>query len=172
MKQLEQAEKSLNGVFKDLPPLPPNAKESIVKVMPWLALIFGALQIIAALFVWRLANYVDRAADIVNTYAAYYAVPGAHISAFDRSVIYLGAIMLVVEGVIGLLAYKELVARKRRGWDLLFLAALLNVAYAVVSIFINGRGFGSFIISLLGSAVGFYILFQIKDMYHSKVSKS
>jgi hypothetical protein len=165
MKQVEQAEKSLSGLFKDFPPLSKDARESIVKIMPVLALVFGVLQIIAGYYVWRLANLADRIADAVNSYAAFYTVPTTHISAFDRTVIYLGAVVLVIEGIIGLMAYKELSKRSARGWDLLFLAALLNVAYAVVAIFIQGRGFGSFIMSLVGSAIGFYLLFQIKSAY-------
>lgn len=168
MKQLEQAEKTIGGLFKDLPALPKNSKDAIVNIMPWIALVFGVIQVIVAIGVWRLADVVDRTADLVNTYAAYYTVPAAHISAFDRTVIYLGAIVLLVDGVIGILAYKALAARQRRGWDLMFLAALLNLAYAVIAIFINGRGVGSFIMSLIGSAIGFYLLFQIKEAYTKK----
>lgn len=168
MKQLEQVEKSLSGLFKDLPSIPKNSRDAIVNIMPWIALVFGVVQVLFAIGVWRLADVVDRTADLVNTYAAYYTVPAAHISAFDRSVIYLGAVVLLVEGIIGILAYKALAARQRRGWDLVFLAALINVLYAVLSIFINGRGFGSFIMSLLGSAIGFYLLFQIKSAYTNK----
>jgi len=170
MKQLEQAEKSLSGLFKDLPSLPKNGKDTLVNIVPWLALVFGVIQVFVAIGVWRLADVVDRAADLVNTYSAFYAVPAAHISTFDRTVIYLGAVVLLIDGVIGIMAYKALAARQRRGWDLLFLAALINVAYAVLSIFINGRGFGSFIMSLIGSAIGFYLLFQIQGAYTKKSS--
>lgn len=168
MKQLEQAEKTIGDLFKSAPVLPKNSKDAIVNVMPWIALIFGVIQIIVAYGVWQLAHVVDRAADLINTYAAYYTVPAAHISAFDRTVIYLGAVVLLIDGVIGIMAYKALAARQRRGWDLMFLAALVNLAYAVISIFINGRGVGSFIMSLLGSAIGFYLLFQIKETYTKK----
>jgi hypothetical protein len=168
MKQVEQAEKTLSGLFKDLPPLPAAGKENIVKVMPWIALIFGILQVLAGYVVWRLADRADRIADLVNTYSSYYTVPGVHISAFDRTVIYLGAVVLLVSGVIGIMAYKPLVARLKSGWDLMLLAALVNLVYAVIAIFINDRGFDSFIMSLIGSAVGFYLLFQIKSAYSKK----
>lgn len=171
MKQLDQAEKSLSGVFKDLPPLPPSAKESIVRVMPWIALVFGVIQVVAAWAVYGLARVVDRAADLVNTYSAFYAaVAPVHLSAFDRTIIYLGAVVLLVDGVIGILAFNELKKRSAHGWDLLFLAALVNVAYAVIAIFINNRGFGSFLSNLLGSAIGFYFLFQIRSAYKGKVT--
>ena len=168
MKQVEQAEKTLSSLFKDLPPLPAVGKENIVKIMPWIALIFGVLQVLAGYWVWRLANAADRVADLVSTYSAYYTVPATHLGAFDRAVIYVGAVVLLISGVIGIMAYKPLVARLRSGWDLMFLAALINLAYAVLAIFIDGRGFGSFIMSLLGSAVGFYLLFQIKSAYSKK----
>ncbi len=167
---LTKAETSLAGVFKDIPAIPKSGRDAIVKVMPWLALIFGVLQVLAAWGVWGLARTVDRAADIVNTYSAYYAVPAAHISTFDRLAIYVGAVVLLVCGAIGIMAYKPLSARLKRGWDLMFLASLVNLVYAVVAIFIQNRGIGSFIMSLIGSAIGFYLLFQIQGAYTKKHS--
>ena len=79
-------------------------------------------------------------------------------------------VVLVVEGVLFLLAFPKLQKRERKGWDLLFLAALLNVAYSVLTIFIDGRGFGSFLVNLVGSAIAFYLLFQVKSKFGGKSS--
>ena len=168
MKQVTQIENKLEGAFKDFPKIPKSGRDSIVQIMPWIALIFGVLQVLVAWGVWGIARTADRLTDVVNTYAAFYTAERVHLSAFDRSAIYLGALVLLVSVIIGIMAYKPLVAKERRGWDLLFLASLVNVAYSVVAIFINGRGFGSFIMGLIGSAIGFYLLFQIKGAYTAK----
>jgi hypothetical protein len=89
---------------------------------------------------------------------------------FDKIAIYLGLITLVSEGTVLLLAFSPLKAKMRKGWDLVFLAALINLAYAVISIFISERGIGSSFGSLIVSAIGFYLLFQIKDFFYRPLS--
>lgn len=160
MTSLKSIETKLQDVFKGLPPLPNNAKESLVKAWPWIALVFGILQLLAAYSLWRLTSFVER----LNTLVTYYTA-ASPLSATDKMVIYLGVIVLLVDAVILLMAYPHLKTRNRRGWDLLFLGALINVAYGVVQIFISGRGVGSFVFSLIGSTVGFYLLFQVQDKY-------
>lgn len=160
MTSLQTIESRLQKLFKDLPPLPANAKESLVKAWPWIALVFGILQLLAAYSLWRLTSFVERLNSLITYYTA-----ASPLSATDKMIIYLGVIVLLVDAVILLMAYPHLKTRSRRGWDLLFLGALINVAYGVVQIFISGRGVGSFIFSLIGSAVGFYLLFQVQDKY-------
>jgi hypothetical protein len=160
MSSLKSIEAKLSEVFKALPPLPYNAKESLVKAWPWIALIFGALQLLAAYSLWRLANVVERLDTLVTYYTA-----ASPLSSGDKMVIYVASIVLLIDGVILLMAYPHLKTKHRRGWDLLFLASLVNVVYAVVQIFITARGIGSFILSLIGSAIGFYLLFQVRDKY-------
>ncbi len=169
MAFVKTAEDKLEDVFKGLPPMPENAKESLVKAWPWIALIFGVLQLLAAWGLWGLTRFVGGIYDYANTVSLYTTGQPAGPTSFDKSVIYLGIAVLAVDAVILLMAYPELVNRSRRGWDLLFIGSLLNVAYSVVTIFIDSRGVGSFIMSLLGSAIGFYLLFQVKSKYgHTK----
>ena len=164
MGLVKSAEDSLEGVFKGLPPLPEGGREGLAKAFPWIALIFGILQLVAGLSLWHLTRYVD----VLNDYAnSIYQYTGTRVglSSTDKMIIYLGIIILVVDAVILLMAVSPLMKRARRGWDLLFLSALINLLYSVVSIFIDGRGFGTFLISLLSSAVGFYLLFQIRGKF-------
>lgn len=169
MELIHKIEDTMKDWFKGLPPLPEGGREGLAKVFPWIALVFGILQLLAAWGLWSLTRTVDVLNTYVNTY--YQAATGttAHIglSSTDKMVIYVGLLVLLVDAVILLLAFSPLSKRLRRGWDLLFLSALINLVYAVVSIFINGRGFMSFIFSLLASALGFYLLFQVKGKYGS-----
>lgn len=164
MELVKTAEKSLGDLFKSAPKLPNSAKETLVKVWPWLAVIFGALQLFAAWGLYDLTRTVSRFATyfgtLLNTSIGY--------SAKDKFFIYTGIIVLLVDAAIMLMAYPKLVKRQKSGWDLLFLGSLLNVAYSVVNIFISGRGIGDFLMSLLGSVVAFYLLFQVKEKYAAK----
>lgn len=164
MSVVKQLEANLEGLFKNAPPLPTNTKKSLVNAWPWIALVFGVLQLLVALGLWGIVTTAER---VANTYTSIYS-GHALLSGTDKLVIYLALLILVVDAVILLKAYPELKKQARKGWDLLFLGSLLNVAYAVVSLFINQRGLGSFLFSLIGSAIGFYLLFQVKSSYHTQ----
>ena len=161
MGTLESLETKIAGIFKDVPQLPNSSKEGLAQVWPWLALIGGVLQLWAAWALYHLANFTNRLLDIAyynsgNTYGP---------SSFDKTIIYLGAIMLAVDAVILLMAFPKLQKREKGGWNLLFLAALINLAYGVVQIFTYNRGFGAFLGSLIGSAIAFYLLFQVREKF-------
>lgn len=165
MEIVHKLEKSLQDLFKDLPPLPPNGKKKLVEFWPWLALIAGVLQIVAAWGLWTLVHttqpFIDFANELFRSYDVGY-------SALDKFVIYVGIGTLLVEGVILIMAFSPLQKHLKRGWDLLFLGLLINVAYAVLSIFMVNGGFGNFVMNLIGSGLGMYLLFQIRDVYQAK----
>jgi predicted neutral ceramidase superfamily lipid hydrolase len=168
MELVKKIETKLEEAFKGLPEFPKSSKETLAQIWPWMALIAGILQIAAAWALWRLTRVVDAINQIATYYSQYYSTQNVGLSTYDKTVIYLGIIMLIVDAVILLMAFSPLRERSRKGWDLLFLGALINVAYSVVSIFINGRGVSSFIMSLIGSAIGFYLLFQVKEKFNGK----
>lgn len=167
MSVVKTLETQLEGVFKSAPPLPDNAKKSLVNAWPWIALVFGVLQLLAALSLWGIVTAAERAVNVANTYSMIYSGQTIGLSAGDKTVIFLAVAMLLVDAFILLKAYPELKKHTRKGWDLLFLASLLNAAYAVVSLFINQRAVGGFLFSLIGSAIGFYLLFQVRSSYHT-----
>lgn len=165
---MRELENKLAELYKGAPALPKKAKDVIVEYLPYVVLVLGVLQIVAAFALWRLADAAERFSDFANSLSAYYGGPAVGLSAFDKTVIYVGVVLLAVEAVLMLMAFSPLQKRARRGWDLLFLVSLLQIAYAVVLIFVDGRGVGSFIMSLIGAAIGFYFLFQIRDYYRAK----
>jgi hypothetical protein len=165
MQAVKKMETSLQKSFKDLPHLPESTRTSLANIWPVLALIAGILQIWAAYSLYHLVNWADRLNDLANSLSIYVTDQAAGPTAMDKTVIYLGVAMLAVEGIIMLIAFPKLQKRQKAGWDLLFLAALLNVAYAVVQIFTFNRGFGSFIMSLIGTAIGFYLLFEVRSKF-------
>ena len=169
MDVVRKIDKKIEGVFKDLPALPNSSRESLANIWPWVALVFGIIQLFAAWSLWRLMSVAD---DVSLRYGSFYVNYPDTISGSARFMAYLGIAVLLIDAVILLLAYTPLKKRERRGWDLLLLGALLNIGYSVVSLFIHNRGLGSFIFSLLGSAVGLYLLYQVKGKYGSVKSSS
>lgn len=172
MAVLQTFEDKLVTIFKDVPPLPESAKELLVKVWPWLALIGGILQLLAALALYKLATVADNIIDYSNSLSTAYGGVAVGPAGFDKTIIYLGVLLLAVNAVILLVAFPKLQKRAKSGWDLLFLAALLNLLYGVVQIFTYGRGIGSFIWSLITTALVFYLLFQIREKYNGKKVQS
>lgn len=162
MKELvNKADSFLSGLFKGAPKMPDSSKESLVKAWPWLALVFAALQLVAAKGLWDLVRLFDRVNSVFGAWLG-----SAYVySGKDKFFIYISLATLVVDAVILLMAFPKLKSRAKAGWDLVFLGALLNVAYSVFNFFIYGRGVGDFLGALVGSAIGFYLLYQVKDKY-------
>jgi hypothetical protein len=129
---------ALEKFYKQVPNLPVNIREILVKIAPWLALIFGILGVIVGLGALGLS-------------------PVALLGGLEASVMVLatGAISIVAS-VLMLMAYPKLMKKQYKGWELLFWSEVVSVVSAVLTISIG---------SILGVLIGFYLLFQIKSYY-------
>lgn len=167
MNYSERLAKKLEPMFSSLPPLPKEIKEWLVKAWPVIAIVFGVLQLLAVWGLWRAGHLVNNLVNYTNQLSNIY---GGGIVSNQLGVFYwLSLIVLVVEAVILLLAYPGLKARASRGWDLLFLGAMINVVYGLVSAFDSSNGgVGKFVMTLVGSAIGLYFLFQVRSYYKVK----
>ncbi len=154
MQIIRQIEDTLAGIFKDLPALPKGGKEGLIAIFPWIALIFGIIQLMAAWGLYQLTMLT------INTFGIY-----AAITPMEKVMIYLSVAVILVDAIILLMAFSPLQKKLRRGWDLLFVAGLINLAYAVLSIFMYSGGVGKFMSGLISSAIGFYLLFQVREYY-------
>lgn len=158
---LNSLETWLAGVYKNTPELSPDAKKSIVKLWPWVALVFGLLQLWATLALWQWGHTVNNLVNSLNTY--YATNLGTHVS---LNIFYwISLIVLAVDAVILLAAFPKLRAHAKMGWNLLFYGALLNLIYGVFSAFNNYGGFGSLVMQVVVTGVVLYFLFQIRDSY-------
>ena len=154
-------ENELNDLFtkKVTIHLPADAKKALVTAMPWLVLVGGILTLIGVWGLFASAMYLNTAAT--NLSLAYgVAAPVQKVNAF----IWVSTIVLLAEAALMLAAFAPLKKLYKRGWNLVYWLALLNVAYAVVYMFIDFNLF-SLVLSLLASAVGLYLLFQIRSSY-------
>lgn len=146
--------------------IPEKGKETLVSIMPWLSLVGGVLGLLAAKGLWDIGHYannrlIDSLNQISRTYG--YTAPTANLGV----AYWLAFVALVGFSLLDIIAFPGLRARsKSRGWNIVFYGTILSVVYSVVLIFVNGRGVGSFIWSMLVALVSFYLLFQVRSSYN------
>ena len=172
MAAKDQLEDKLNEVFVKNAPfqLPENAKKVIVDILPWLNLIFGILTLLSAYWLYQAATVVEKwvgwANDISQSYGGQ-AVQTSHLS----PMVWAGIIVLAVEGVLWIAAFPGVREKKKTGWNLLFYALLVNIVYGFLALFINVgsySGISGFIGYAISTAIGLYLLFQIRSAFLGK----
>jgi len=141
-KTANQLDTTLEDFFKKMPPLPPNAVGAIYKIAPWLALLFGILGILGALFAFGILTALSPFAVVAGTR--------------NWGLGFVAAAGWLVSSVLMLLAYPGLKAGKINGWNILFWSEVVNVVASVIGISVGG---------IIGAAIGFYLIYQIKPKY-------
>lgn len=160
---MQNIETKLNELLGKKAPvqLPANARKALADNLHWLTLFGGVLAALAAWNLYQLAAWVAGISNVsmqINPYATPYR--DGTLEFF----VWLGIAVLALEAVLYFIAFSPLKARKKTGWNILYYAVLLNVIYAFAYFFSN-TNVGSLIFSLLGTFVGLYMLFQIRDAY-------
>ena len=130
-------------LVKKAPSLPKNFKELLVSLAPWATVVMIIIGLPAFLAVLGISAYTLP--------LAYWA--GARLGfMYYLSIAFLGATL-----VIRAMAVPGLFARKLAAWKLLYYAALLGMVYSLLNYAIFS--------ALIGTLVGLYFLFQIKEYY-------
>lgn len=165
MSSLKPLETALNDLFvKKAPPLPSNGKKALVQYLPWINLVFGVLALLTALGLYHAAHTVNSLIDYANQLSA--ATGGSKVITNHLTfVVWFSIVTLAIEGLLYLAAFSATRDRKKSGWDLMFYALLVNVVYGVVAAFTDYGGAGRLIGALIVSAIGGYLLFQIRASY-------
>ncbi|MBO0929843.1 chromate transporter [Fibrella aquatilis] len=138
MTQPAVLENELAPIFTTKAPfqLPEEAKDLIVKIMPYIAVVLLPLSILAILF-------------------------GGGLALLSFFTLHLGAslalIIMIIAIVVGLMAIPGLFSRSRDGWSKTYLSQLIWIVSMLVEFHIL-----SAVISFL---LGMYLLFQIRDRY-------
>jgi len=143
-KYLTTIEQKLDLYFgKKAPAMPENIKEFIVKYSPYLSIIMLVLALPAILFAFGL-----------STLAMPFAYVGGLHTGFTFS---FTALISLAALVLEVIAIPGLFKRTKQSWQYMFYASLLTLLSSLLSL-----SLGSLII---GGAISFYILFQIKSFY-------
>jgi hypothetical protein len=132
-------------LYRRVPHLPAQWQELLVKIAPYLTILFVILSIPVILLA-------------LGAGAAF--GPLALIGGGAGAVAGLGLaiIVFIISVVLEALAIPGLFARKKQGWRLLFYSTLVNAVYNIVTF--NLFGF------IIGTLLSLYLLFQIKSHYH------
>lgn len=164
---LNKLEKTLEPIYKSVPSLPPKGREGLAKAMPVLALVFGILQIVSFIGLWRLAHSTNEFVDYANQLSRNYGSGEMvnHLGLFY----WIALLTILLDAVILLVAYPALRDRKKQGWDLLFLATTVNLVYGLLATFDGTYGGVSKLFgALIGSAIAYYFVFQVREYYMPK----
>ena len=147
-KYTDQLAKPLGDLYKNVPNLPANIREVLVKIAPWLALVFGVLTLLAGV-------------GGLGLFTAYSPVVAMYGGVGSSAFLILSSAIAIVQGVIMLIAFPSLNKKKVMGWNLLFWGEILAIVSSVITVSVS-----SVIGALIGAAIAFYLLFQIKSYYH------
>ncbi|WP_093204407.1 hypothetical protein [Siphonobacter aquaeclarae] len=145
-------EEAMEGFFlKSLPAFPPNAKDLIVQILPWLALIGGVIGL------WAILVALGLTATASIFVASGIGLVSGVLSLFASA----------VTTILNLMAFSPLRANQRRGWNLLYYAVLINIAFAVVSgLFSLPYSIVGIFFAIIVAGVEFWILFQVRERYN------
>ncbi len=136
-------EEMMETWFLKLPALPKNARQTLVNITPWIALIFGILGVLAGL-----AGF-----GILTAFSPLIAMG----SGFNGAAITLvSAVLSLIASILLLLAFPGTKKRKMQGWKMLFWSEIASIIGAIIVISLSG---------VLFSLIGFYLLYQIKSYY-------
>lgn len=171
-EQLSGLENKLDELLVKKAPfqLPKNFKEWIATYSPWIGLVFGVIGLFAALGLW---NFAHQTNDYVNTLNKLSEVYGTGQKVEKLNIWFYGALLsLVFQSAISIIAFPGLRERsKAKGWNLLFISALVSLVYGVFNA-VYYDNLSSIIGTLIGSLIGLYVLFQIRELYNGHVSKA
>lgn len=168
MSALQALETKLADLFVEkAPPLPREGKKTLVQYLPWINLALGLLALYSVYIIWHWAHVANTLINYANNLSAAYGGPPVAANRLSFG-IWLGLIILAVEAVLYLAAFPGARDRQKSGWNFMFYALLVNIVYGVVIAFTSYGGFGNLFVTVIGSGVGLYLLFQIRSSYSHK----
>jgi hypothetical protein len=124
--------------------IPANGKEFLVKVSPYVVLVFALLTVPVIIAGLGLTALLSPFAMMGGYY--HFGVLGL-----------ISGLLSLVALVVELTAVKGLFNRTHAAWRLMYYASLIAFASNIISFNIVG--------GIIGSVIGWYILFQVKALY-------
>ena len=165
MKILSDLENYLVKVSKKLPHLPNVFLNWLYENVWWLVLIGVVLSVLS--LVSTVQWYGLFVSDIYGIVGH-----GGRTNAVGLSII-LSAIFGVIAVVVDGMAIMPLKEKRKRGWDLLFLASLISAAGLLISALFSGWMLVSNLFGLvIGLAISWYLLFELRGQYVSDSKSS
>jgi len=160
LKMAHGWEKQLADFFAKFPHVPESGRKVIVQILPWLALVFGILGIIAAV-----------AGGLIMSILS---IPALLTGNIGGLVMFTAVIVSLTAAILEVLAFKPLQTGMKKGWNFLYYALLLGIISTLISILgntVNGSVYGMTVIvpTLISGAIGFiiggWILFEVRGHF-------
>lgn len=132
--------------------LPKSVQDVLVQFGPWITLIIAIVSLPAVFAIFGLGAVVS-----------YY---GALVGVAYNPLHYVAVVVLVAQIIMMFLAVSPLLKRQRKGWQLLFYSSTISVAYSLLDSLGSGYfAIFSLIWGLIGAAISYYVIFQIRGHY-------
>jgi hypothetical protein len=163
MNSLHKLENTVAGWFKQAPHLPSNVTKWLSDNVWWLTLVGVAISVFGIL---ALIPFLLGVSVLTSSYALYAGVDvGRTMLAYWVSFGFLVAVV-----AIEAMAIMPLKAKKKQGWDLLFLAVLVSILSSLVG-FVVTYGVSNIFGAVLTALIGGYFLFEIRGSFTASKSK-
>ncbi len=128
--------------------LPKEAKEFVVSVSPYLVIVFAVLAL----------PLIFGAIGLTAVLTPFAMMGGyGHVFGWGLGAT-IGLIISVITVIIEVMAVPGLFKRTKGAWRLLFYASIVSLIGGVLSI-------GGIVSAIIGAVIGWYILFQVKELY-------
>lgn len=147
---LHGLEAVLAPLFDNAPHLPEKARNVLVDIAPWIALVFGILGVASLLTGGMLMA-------LMTVFTAGFAL-----------LYFVHTLIPVVFSAIGivllLMAYPGLKERSKRGWNLVFYSQVVQVLGGLLAILTGA--ISMLVGTVVGALIGFWLLFEVRSHYH------
>lgn len=161
METIHKLETTVAKWYKSMPHLPKGGRDWIAQNVWWIVLIgviLGALGVVA-LFSTLLLGTVF----LGGLLGGYGLVAGAAATIAVFVSLAFSIATIVIDG----LAIQPLKRMQKRGWELLFITALISVVSLLAHLILN-HSFSGFVSGVIGLLIGGYLLFEIRDHFPQK----
>jgi len=172
MESIKKLEDMIAGWLKPIPHLPTTWRKWISENIWWLTLIGVILSILMLFTALAAISALMFSVGVVTSFAGTLAPvnTGMVLVASIVSLVFWAAII-----ALSAMAVTPLKNMKKKGWDLLFLVFVIEVASSVVSVVLNFNAV-TFIPGLIGAAIGAaisaYFVFEIKSYFNGVTAVS
>lgn len=162
MKYLNSIETQAVALSDKLPSISSNVKKSIVSAMPVVVIVVAIIQIFTAYSIYDSARGVGIGELQTDLYSSGLLEPSSGFGFF----VWLVIVSLLLSAIVLFKSYPDIEAKKKKGWDLVFLSTLINAVHVVTVVLVRESAFGGYPLwTLFGSLVGAYLVLQIRQEY-------
>lgn len=165
MEFIKKCETTIAGWFAQAPHMSKSGRTWLVKNIWWMALV-GAIIGAVGLVVTMIGTLFAGA--LLSTFGGFV---GALIAAPLVLAILIASAAAIATVVLLFVAVSPLKEGQRRGWTLLFIAILLQVAVEALTLILTFNVF-EVVWGLLFAAIAAYFLFEIREQYSSPTARS